>query len=384
MPTTDALIIGAGPAGLLAADHLSARGRRVLLVERRPKAGWKLLVAGASGLNVSFAGPEDGLAYRHRQAEVAACLARYPRAAWIAQLESLGEEVFLGTSPRYFIRSPKAAGLLERWLERLAKQGVEMQTGHELVDFSPTATGVSITVASGKKLEARRALFAMGGPSWESAPPAWPTLFEQKGLQMLPFCSANAGFALDAPAGFFAKAEGLAIKGFVLRTKIGEREGEAMITRYGLEGTPLYAVGCEGPAELDLKPGLAQERLAERLQSARGPLAERLAAVKLSPGAQALVRAFAPAHSWESAAALASILKRFPLALGQARPLSESISASGGLAWPELDPSLQLKKFPGFYCAGEMVDWDAPTGGYLLQACVSMAAVAAHAIDQTL
>lgn len=372
------LIVGAGPAGLIAADILSAAGERVLLVDRRSQAAWKLLVAGSSGLNVSFAGPEDGAAYRARGAEVARCLAQFTREHWLAKLRELGEETFLGTSRRYFIRSPKAANLRQRWMEKLLGQGVEFRGEKQLRDFSLVGKSVRCEFLDGEVITTPCALFALGSPSWETEAPTWPAAFRAHGLAVPDFEPANAGYKLLASPEFFARAEGKPIKGLVLHTKKGSKEGELMITSYGLEGTPVYSVGCPGLASADLKPGLAEERLAERLRSARGTLRQKLGAVKLSEGAELLAAAFLPAHAWENEAALAAGLKKLPLPLGDPRPLTECISAAGGLSWDELSPSLELKKFPGIFCAGEMVDWDAPTGGYLLQASVSMGAVAAN------
>lgn len=364
------LIVGSGPSALLAADILSSRQIPVKLFERRPAPGWKLLVAGSSGLNVTHSGDMAG-EYTARPAEVAACLAQFGREEWLAYLHGLGEETFLGTSRRFFLKNKKASSLLSAWVERLKRQGVEFHFGEELVGFH-SGREVELRFASGRSEKGAVALLALGGGSWEDTPPRWPEAFAAKGIAFSPFRPANAGYSFRAPPGFFGRAEGKPVKGLTLKTAKGEKTGECMITRYGLEGTPVYTMGCPGPASLDLKPDITLEKLGARL-------AGGLAHAKLSPGAELLFRALAPKPEAKGAA-LARQLKDLPIELMEPRPLSESISASGGVSWDELSPELELKKAPGIFCAGEMVDWDAPTGGFLLQACVSMGFVAAEAM----
>jgi uncharacterized flavoprotein (TIGR03862 family) len=366
------LIVGSGPAALLAADILSSRQIPVKLFERRPAPGWKLLVAGSSGLNVTHSG-EMGPEYTARRAEVSGCLQKFGREEWLSYLHGLGEETFLGTSRRFFLKNKKASSLLAAWVKRLRGQGVEFHFGEELVDFLP-GSSVELRFASGRTEKGEAALLALGGGSWEDQPPGWPEAFISKGIAFSPFAPANAGYSFRAPAGFFEAAEGKPVKGLTLKTTKGEKTGECMITRYGLEGTPVYTMGCPGPATIDLKPDITLERLASRLSGG-------LRHAKLSPGAELLFLALASDPNAKGAD-LARQLKALPIELLEPRPLSESISSSGGISWDELSPELELKKAPGIYCAGEMVDWDAPTGGFLLQACVSMGAVAAEAIQK--
>lgn len=354
----------------MAADILSSHKIPVQIFERRPAPGWKLLVAGSSGLNVTHSG-DMGAQYTHRQVEISACLRRFGRDEWLAHLHSLGEETFLGTSRRYFLKNKKASSLLASWVSRLKERGVEFHFGEELVDFSSGAQ-TELVFASGRRERGQTALLGLGGGSWEEQPPRWPEAFLSKEISFLPFAPANAGYSFRAPPGFFDKAEGKPVKGLTLKTTKGEKTGECMITRYGLEGTPVYTMGCRGPAWIDLKPDITLERLQERVP-------DGLRHAKLSPGAELLFRALAPEPDAKGAT-LARQLKALPIELLEPRPLSESISSSGGISWDELTTELELKKAPGIYCAGEMVDWDAPTGGFLLQACVSMGFVAADSI----
>ena len=374
MQQNPCLVIGSGPAALMAADVLSQGGRAVQIFERRGGPGWKLLVAGSSGLNVTFDAPDEDFPrfYPERSDELAACLARFGKKDWLEFLHGLGEETYIGTSRRYFVKNFKASSLLKSWTERLAGRGVEFHYGKELVDFSPG----EVKFADGSSAQGSAVVLALGGWSWESEPSPWPEAFRRKGIPFQEFSSSNAGYSFAAPEGFFASAEGKPIKGLTLTTARGTKTGELMITRYGLEGTPVYTLGCPGAATVDLKPDLDEAKLAQRLQPFRGDSRQKLRGAKLSEGAFLLFEALAPPAAWESPEAAAAFLKKLPLELLAPSPLSECISSRGGLKWDALDPSLQLKAAPGVFCAGEMIDWDAPTGGFLLQASVSTGFVA--------
>jgi uncharacterized flavoprotein (TIGR03862 family) len=369
-------ILGSGPSSLMAADHLANSGAEVHIFERRKSAGWKLLVAGSSGLNVSFGEEEEKLfeKYRSRNSEMKACLDFYPRSKWLNFLEELGEVPFLGSSKRYLIENKKAAELLQNWVTRLKNLGVLFHFEEEFQDLDPIKKVLNF--ASGRKEAADAILFCLGSPSWEKAPSPWPEAFQRLKISFTPFESANAGYAFQASKEFFLRAEGKPIKGFTLTTRKGQKTGECMITRYGLEGTPIYSVGCEGEATLDLKPDLSLEKLSQRLKS--GKLADAWRLAKLSPGAELLAQEFFTPTTPED---MAQKLKNLKIQLLAPQPLTESISASGGISWDELSINLELKKYPGIFCAGEMVDWDAPTGGFLIQGCVSMGAKAAAGIS---
>ncbi len=372
------LIVGTGPAALTCATYLTKAGFPPLLIEARPSAGWKLLVAGSSGLNVSYECPEEELAahYSARSQEMSEMLARFTRAHWLSLLKELGEETYAGSSRRWFLKNKTAAQLLKSWTESLEKAGAEFVYGEELKEISRDP--LTFTFASGRVEKPAAALLALGGGSWEKELPLWPTMLENLGLEVKPLKPANAGFSIPATPAFFAVAEGKPVKGVVLSTRKGERQGELMITRYGLEGTPIYAVGIPGPATFDLKPDLPFEKLAQRIAQGRGSVTQRVEnSAKLSEGALLLLRAFAPESAWATPASIAMAIKGLEIRLLEPRPLNESISARGGLSWNELSENLELKKIPGLFAAGEMVDWDAPTGGFLIQGSVSMGFVAA-------
>ncbi len=370
-------IVGTGPAALMAASRFDPKKFELHLFERRKSAGWKLLVAGSSGLNVTHGGEESELwqFYRSRQKEMKSCLERFPRSQWLEHLESLGEKPYLGSSNRYLIANEKAASLLKQWVQNLEASGARFHYDAEwiAVDFSNRCLEFS---RLGKQCF-DAVLFAMGGLSWEKSPSPWPSLFAY--FQFHPFEPSNAGYSINAKPEFFQAHHGSPIKGLRLTTQIGSKVGECMITRYGLEGTPIYTVGCPGEATFDLKPDLREDRLAARI----GTKAESFfARAKLSKGAEALAKEFLPDSPTPEA--FARNLKNVKIQLLRPQPLTESISSRGGLSWDELDENLMLKKAKGFFCAGEMVDWDAPTGGFLLQGSVSMGAVAAEGIQRLL
>ena len=374
MPTSPILICGSGPAGLMAASVAARAGYPVEIFERRPGPGWKLLVAGSSGLNVTHEAPDLAAFYPERRAELARVLARFGKDEWISFLHELGEETYVGTSRRYFVKNFKASSLLKAWTERLSQAGVKFHYGREFANLLPEGAGVRFT--DGSEARGAASVLALGGPSWEEHPSAWPKWFQTEGFAFKDFQPSNAGWSFRAPEGFFARAEGKPIKGLTLTTKLGSKTGELMITRYGLEGTPVYTLGTPGTAHVDLKPDLAEEKLSSRLQPFRGGPAEKLRGAKLSEGAALFFEALAPAEAWESPANLARALKNLSVEFLSPRALKECISARGGLSFDELSEALELRRMPGVFCAGEMLDWDAPTGGFLLQASVSTGFVA--------
>jgi len=374
-------IIGTGPAALTAATYLLKAGIQPTLFDSRPAPGWKLLVAGSSGLNISYDCAEADLPnfFSARQPEITEILKRFSREAWLTLLAELGEETYVGSSKRYFLKNKTAATLLKSWTESLEQAGAIFYPGEELIKI--TQDPLTLHFSSGRIEQPNTALLALGGGSWETEPPKWPEMLRALDLQVNDLEPANAGYSFKAPPEFFEKAEGQPIKGLVLTTRKGEKQGELMITKYGLEGTPIYTVGTPGKATLDLKPDMPVDKLAQRIASGRGSISQRVETMaKLSSGAFLLLKQFAPDHAWATPLNIAAAMKDLTIQLLAPRPLSESISARGGLSWSELDENLGLKKVPGLFAAGEMVDWDAPTGGFLIQASVSMGFVAACGI----
>lgn len=372
----------------MAAARLSGRpGIRVDLFERRAGFGRKLLVAGSSGLNISHDLPAEEFASHYAGGTPAfwsGLLADFGPPEWIAFIENeLGLETFRGTSRRYFVREMKASGLLAAWRKRLEAGGVRLHGNSELKDFRREGGSLRLSFGDGRECEADRVLFALGGGSWEDVPPFWPDLFRAKGFEVEPFASANAGHAVEWSPAFLAEAEGKPLKKIRFGNRRGEKDGELVVTRYGLEGTPVYFLGEPGDAWIDLKPDLTEAAILARLEAVKenfAPIRRVKLKLDLCEASLALLFHHVSEAERRDLRTLVARVKRFPIRLGSARPLAEAISSTGGLAFSELDDSLELRKIPGTYAGGEMIAWHAPTGGFLIQAAVSMGARLADSV----
>lgn len=382
-------IVGTGPAGLMAADVVSGAGHAVSVFEKRKGAARKLLIAGSSGLNVTNSLPLAEFA-RHYTGPPdfwARLFENFSPQDWIQFIESLGIGTFKGTSGRYFVEEMKAPKFLQAWMQRLRGHGVEFQFGRECEDFGrDESTGKQRLFFSGSPpLEFDAVCFCLGGGSYEpdENPLRWPAMFKAKSVGFIEFTSSNVGFQIAWTAAFLKEAEGLPLKNITLTSRKGRRQGEAVITKYGMEGTPVYAVGVAGPATLDLKPDLSVEQILDKCRAVKenlSPIRRVKKQLKLGPAALALLFHFTPEPALKDLERLARHIKEFPLEFLNAQPLAEAISSAGGLHLAELDEKLMLRKFPGIFVAGEMLDWDAPTGGFLIQACASQGYRAGHGI----
>ena len=389
----DVLVVGGGPAGLRAAELVSAAGLRTVLADHKPSVGRKFLVAGRGGLNLTHSEPVENFPARYGgpAARWEKLLADFSPADLRAWAESLGIETFVGTSGRVFPVAKQAAPLLRRWIERLRKQGVSFRPRHALTEFPRVKDGAwdaSFTTPVGTVLlRARSVVLALGGASWPQtgSDGGWMKLFSEAGIGVTPLAGANCGYEVDWPAEFLARAEGLPLKNVEVRAGEVSVAGELLITKYGLEGGALYQVGrvlrgmTQPAIEIDLKPAFTAEQLAQKIRHAQGPhlLDQAARAWRLGRAAVALLELRAP---FASASELAALAKAYPVTLLRARPIEEAISTAGGVSWDELDDGMMLKRHPGIFCAGEMIDWDAPTGGYLIQGCFSTATRAARSV----
>jgi uncharacterized flavoprotein (TIGR03862 family) len=295
--------------------------------------------------------------------------------AWAAEL---GVGTYAGTSGRIFPRGQKAAGLLRAWLRRLRKSGVEFRTGARFVGFGrePGGWRADFQGASGRfALNAEAIVLALGGASWPEtgSDGTWPPILAGHGVAIAPLLSANCGWEIGWPNELLARAEGLPLKNLTVRAGDESVSGELLITQHGLEGGAIYRLGRSLRAmsapklEIDFKPQLSVETMRERAMNSPEKR-EWFRAWKLSPAAIAMLETIFPDDCQDRERLIARI-KNFTLPLRGPRPIAEAISSAGGVRWSELDENLMVRKLPGIFVAGEMIDWEAPTGGYLLQGC---------------
>lgn len=368
--------MGTGPAGLMAAHVAVEAGLRVRVFEKRPSAGRKLLIAGSSGLNVTFDGTVDEIvaAYTAEGGRMRPIIEAFPPSAWLAFIEALGVRTFKGTSRRWFVEGMKAPPLLGAWVRALRARGVAFEFDRSCSGFSSSDEGVCLAFAEGARWSGAAAVLCLGGGSWEKQPSPVPALFERAGIAFEPFRASNAGFRVAWPPALLDEAEGRPVKNVLVTSSRGTRAGDLVITSYGLEGTPIYAVGEIETVRVDLKPDLSLEEVCRRLASPRenlSPMRSARRTLRLGEGALALLFHLAPARARTDREALAASVKALPVALLARQPLEECISSAGGVRWEETDPTLMLRRQPGVFVAGEVIDWDAPTGGFLVQGCVS-------------
>ena len=360
MPAPSVLVIGGGPAGLRAAEVAAAAGARVLLCEGQRSVGRKFLVAGRGGLNLTHSEAVENFPSRYRDQmerwkDLLATFAPNDLQSWA---NDLGFETYVGSSGRVFPRGQKAAALLRAWVRRLREQRVEFRVGKPLVALARAGNSWRASFAD-EEIPADAIVLALGGASWPEtgSDGNWPALLLTHGVRIAPWQPANCGWEVAWPNEFLERAEGAPLKNLTVRAGDQEVSGELLITRYGIEGGAIYRLGSALRAmaqpliEIDLKPQLSSDEVQARLTSDN---------LKLSPVAHALLECF-PGNE----------IKRFQLPLLGPRPVAEAISSAGGIAWEELEEDLMLRKLPGVFAAGEMIDWEAPTGGYLLQGCFS-------------
>jgi uncharacterized flavoprotein (TIGR03862 family) len=388
--STDALVIGGGPAGLMAAETLAAAGQRVLLAEAKPTVGRKLLMAGKSGLNLTKAEPaaKFAAAFTRGADWVAPIIGGFGPEEVVAWAEGLGIVTFTGSSRRVFPTGMKASPLLRAWTRRLVERGVAIRTRWRWLGWDGAAARFA-TPEGARVIRAPATILALGGGSWArlGSDGGWTAVLAAEGVAIVPFAPSNVGFRVAwSPA--MARHFGSPVK--AVRLSAGGRsvEAEFVVSAGGVEGGGIYALADllrDGAALwLDLAPRQEAAALAARLARPRGRdsrsnhlrKALGLPVVKL-----ALLRECAPA-ALEDPTATAQALKALRLPLDGPRPLDEAISTAGGVAAAAVDEGLMLRARSGVYCAGEMLDWDAPTGGYLLTACLATGQHAARAALQ--
>lgn len=397
MPATKCVaIIGAGPAGLMAAEILATAGMQVMIYDRMPSAGRKLLMAGRGGLNLTHSEPLEQFLTRYGRASdwLAPYIEAFPPQALVQWCEGLGVETFTGSSGRIFPRSMKAAPLLRAWLGRLNALGVQFFPRHEWRGWEGDT--LCFADANGNMVRATpdATLLALGGASWPrlGSNGSWRDILAACNVAISPFKPANCGFTVNWSEYFSSNFAGKPLKPVSISLRNQSQQGEAMITASGIESGVIYALSSylrdaiekNGSTEiyLDLRPGMTAEALAEKLKNARGnkSFSTYLRKSGFSPLAIALLREVTPADMLTNLppAALAARIKSLPVTLTGTTGIERAISTAGGIAREALSEDLMLRAKTGVFAAGEMLDWEAPTGGYLLQACFSTAVAAAE------
>lgn len=404
MPSHSIAVIGGGPAGLMAAETLAASGARVDLYDAMPSVGRKFLLAGRGGLNLTHGEPLPAFLSRYREQApwVESWLADFGPQALRDWAHGLGVDTFVGTSGRIFPAEMKAAPLLRAWLRRLREQGVRIHARHRWTGWDESGLLRFATPAGETHLKADAVILALGGGSWSrlGSDGAWVPMLAEKGVDVAPLRPANCGFQADWSAHFQERHAGEPLKSIaacVLKTVSPDSDadaswqrGELMLTQDGLEGGLVYALSAdlrraleqtgEAVLTIDLLPDRDAAWVAEQVTYPRGAksLSSHLRSRLNLHGAKAgLLRECLSRDDYADPARLAAAIKRLPVRLTGMRPIDEAISTAGGVRPQAMDERLMLHTLPGVFCAGEMLDWDAPTGGYLLTACFAAGRAAA-------
>jgi uncharacterized flavoprotein (TIGR03862 family) len=399
--TNNVAIIGAGPAGLMAAEVLARSGAGVTIYEAMPSAGRKFLMAGRGGLNLTHSEPLAAFLARYAEAmpHLAAAIDAFPPQALRDWSEALGQPTFVGSSGRVFPKAMKASPLLRAWLRRLDSMGVRLALRHRWTGWDGDDRLRFQTPDGERLIEPRAAVLALGGASWLrlGSDGAWVEALTAKSVRISSLRPANSGFTVMWSDIFRDRFEGQPLKGVALTFGPHAVRGEAIVTRTGIEGGAIYALSAglrdaiisSGPATLHiaLRPDLEMKDLVARLSAPKGKqsLSNFLRkAVHLSPAAigllQEAARASGVALSSLSPADLARSINAVPIELTRVAPIARAISTAGGISFEELDADFMLRRLPGVFAAGEMLDWEAPTGGYLLQASFATGAAAGRGV----
>lgn len=395
-------IIGAGPAGLMAAETLSLAGIQVDIYDAMPSVGRKFLLAGIGGLNITHSEPYDTFCSRYgdRQAQLRPILDRLPPNALRSWASGLGIETFVGSSGRVFPSGMKAAPLLRAWLHRLRSSGVRLHVRHRWLGWNNDG-GLRLNNTGGEiSIKPEATILALGGASWPKlgSDGAWVSLLEGMGVDVAPLQSANCGFDVTWSEHLRSQFAGAPVKSVAItftdvQGVTERRQGEMIIGSHGVEGSLVYAfsrqlreyVNAHGKATftLDLAPGYEAERLLAEVCHPRGSrsISSHLKSrIGITGVKMALLHEVLSKEQFSDPAALAAAIKALPITVHATRPIEEAISTAGGISFRSLDEKLMLQSLPGVFVAGEMVDWEAPTGGYLLTACFASGLAAGQGV----
>lgn len=389
-------VIGGGPAGLMAAEAISAGGVRVEVFDAMPSVGRKLLMAGRGGLNITHEEGEELFLSRYRGDGIRARVAGFGPSDVRAWMKGLGVDSFVGTSGKVFPAEMKAAPLLRAWLGRLREAGVVVRVRHRWLGWGEDGA-LRFSSPDGEfDREFDACVLALGGGSWArlGSDGAWVSLLSERGIAVAPLKPSNCGFDVGWSAHFRENFAGDPVKNLAASADGSTwRRGEAMIRAHGIEGSLVYALSAplreaiekEGAATLwlDLLPDLAAGKVRSEVAHPRGSrslsshLKSRLGLSGVKAG---LLREALSREEFKDMERIAAAIKALPLKLVSPRPIDEAISSAGGLSFAELDGALMVKRQPGLFCAGEMLDWEAPTGGYLLTGCLASGRAAGEGV----
>jgi uncharacterized flavoprotein (TIGR03862 family) len=398
-----AAIVGAGPAGLMAAEVLSGHGFAVDVYDAMPSAGRKFLLAGKGGMNITHSEPIESFLGRYgkRRDRIAPLLDAFGPQALREWIHGLGIDTFVGSSGRVFPTEMKAAPLLRAWLHRLRDAGVQFHMRHRWLgwDGEPSQGWLRFSTPDGEqRVHADAVVLGLGGGSWSrlGSDGAWVPLLAAHGATIRPLRPANCGFDADWSEHFRTRYAGEPVKP-VVATVIDadahahKRQGEFIVTDTGIEGGLVYAMSSylreaieatgEARIMLDLAPGKTLERVIDEVSHPRGSrsMSSHLhSKVGIHGVKSGLLRELTSKETFDNPLQLAHAIKSLELKLIAPRPIDEAISSAGGVAFEALDEHLMLRELPGVFCAGEMLDWEAPTGGYLLTACFASGRAAGH------
>lgn len=376
IPDNQIIIIGAGPAGLMAAQILAEKGCKVQIFEQNKAAARKFLVAGHGGFNLTNSEELETFIQKYDTPEIRNIVKSFDNKSVVNWLSDLGITTYTGSSGKIFpTKNFKPIQVLKAWLDRLEQLGVTIHYDHTFIDFTADA----VTLRNREKeitVQYSKLILAMGGGSWKKtgSDAQWVDILRSKNITITPLASANSGYNTDSR---FHQLQGQYLKNIKISFDGNDKIGEVVFTKYGIEGSPVYYLNRftrphQFPLtlEIDLKPHLTEAEISEQLSKTDkiSPILKRQ--LKLSTTAINLLKTL-DKESYTNNKKLPVMIKRFPIEVLSLRPIDEVISTAGGVAFSALNSKLELTDYPNVFCAGEMIDWEAPTGGYLLQACFS-------------